>query len=134
VFVLVTVVLSISIIGIPLLLLEPFAVLFLLLMAVVGFAGTASALGQWAGRRFGLGTASGIADVCLGIFIILLPVLLGRLVALGGWTLSPVVFLLVATGVAVEFLAWSSGFGAVLTNAFSRWQAKRATRSIPPGA
>ena len=134
VFVLVAVVLSISIIGIPLLLLEPFAVLFLLLMAVVGFTGTASVLGQWAGRRFGLGTASGIADVCLGIFIILLPVLLGRFAALGGWALSPIVFVLVATGVAVEFLAWSSGFGAVLTNAFSRWQAKRAIRPIPPGA
>ena len=131
-FILVTVVLSISIIGIPLLLLEPFAVLFLLLMAVVGFTGTASAVGQWARRRFGLATTSGIADVCLGILIIFLPVLLGRFLALGGWTLSPIVFLLVATGVAVEFLAWSCGFGAVLTNAFSRWQAKRATRQAPP--
>ena len=55
VFMLVAVVLSISIIGIPLLLLEPFAVLFLLLMAVVGFTGTASAVGQWARRRFGIG-------------------------------------------------------------------------------
>ena len=71
---------------------------------------------------------SGFADVCLGIVIILLPVLVGRVVALAGWTVSPIVFLLVATGVAVEFLAWSSGFGAVLTNAFTRWQAKRAAR------
>ena len=133
-FVLITVVLSISIIGIPLLLLEPFAVLFLLLMAVVGFTGTASAVGQWTRRRFGMGTSSGIADVCLGILIILLPVLLGRFAALGGWALSPIVFVLVATGVAVEFLAWSSGFGAVLTNAFSRWQATRATRSASPAS
>jgi len=62
----------------------------------------------------------------------LLPLLVGRVLALGGWTLSPVVFLLVATGLAVEFLAWASGFGAVLTNTFSRWQARRATRSTPP--
>jgi hypothetical protein len=88
-------------------------------------------VGQWARRRFGIATTSGFADICLGILIILLPLLLGRVVALGGWALSPVVFLLVATGLAVEFLAWASGFGAVLTNTFSRWQATRAARSTP---
>jgi len=40
-----------------------------------------------------------------------------------------VVFMLVATGLAVEFLAWASGFGAVLTNAYSRWRARRAARA-----
>jgi hypothetical protein len=131
VFTLTVIVLSISIVGIPLLLLMPFAVLILLLMAIVGFSGTASAVGQWARRRFGIGTAPGFGDVCLGILIILLPVLVGRVVGLAGWPLSPIVFLLVATGLAVEFLAWSSGFGAVLTNVFSRWQATRAARSSP---
>jgi hypothetical protein len=129
VFTLTAVVLSISIVGIPLLLLMPFAVVVLLLMALVGFSGTASAVGQWTRRRFGIGTPSGFADVCLGILIILLPVLLGRVVAFGGWTLGPIVFLLVATGLAVEFLAWSGGFGAVLINAFSRWQATRGARA-----
>jgi hypothetical protein len=74
---------------------------------------------------------SPFADICLGILIVILPLLLGRFVALGGWTLGPIAFLLVATGLAVEFLAWASGFGAVLTNTFSRWQASRATRSTP---
>ncbi len=113
-------------------LLLPFAVVVLLLMSVVGFSGTAYAVGQWARRRFGIATTSGFADICLGILIILLPLLAGRVLALGGWTFSPVVFLLVATGLAVEFLAWASGFGAVLTNTFSRWQATRAARSTPP--
>jgi hypothetical protein len=129
VFVLAAVVLSISIIGIPLLILLPFAAFILVLMAIVGFSGTASAVGQRTRRRFGMSTPSAFADVCLGIVIILLPVLVGRVIALAGWTVSPIVFLLVATGVAVEFLAWSSGFGAVLTNVFSRWQAKRAARA-----
>jgi hypothetical protein len=132
VFTLTVIVLSVSIVGIPLLLLMPFAVLILLLMAIVGFSGTASAVGQWARRRFGIGTAPGFGDVCLGILIILLPVLVGRVVGLAGWPLSPIVFLLVATGLAVEFLAWSSGFGAILTNVFSRWQATRAARSSGP--
>ena len=130
-FVLTAIVLAISLIGIPLLLLLPFAVVVLLVMAVVGFSGTAYAIGQWARRRFGIATMSGFADICLGILIIILPLLLGRVVALGGWAFSPVVFLLVATGLAVEFLAWASGFGAVLTNTFSRWQATRAARSTP---
>ena len=128
-FTLTAIVLSISIVGIPLLILLPFALLVLLLMAIVGFSGTVSAIGQWARRRFGIGTTSPFVDVCLGILILLLPLLVGRLVAFGGWALSPIVFLLVAIGVAVEFLAWSSGFGAVLTNAFSRWQAKRSARA-----
>jgi hypothetical protein len=130
-FVLTAIVLAISLIGIPLLLLLPFAVVVLLVMSVVGFSGTAYAVGQWARRRFGIATMPGFPDICLGILIILLPLLLGRVVALGGWTLSPVVFLLVTTGLAVEFLAWASGFGAVLTNTFSRWQATRAARSTP---
>ena len=127
--ILIAVVLSISIIGIPLLLLMPFVVIALIGMAIVGFSGTASAIGQWARRRFSLSTAPGFADVCLGILIILLPLLIGRVIGLAGWTLGPIVFLFVATGLAVEFLAWSAGFGAVLTNVFSRWQATRAMRA-----
>jgi len=60
-----------------------------------------------------------------------LPLVVARFVAFGGWTLSPIVYLLVAAGLAVEFLAWSSGFGAVLTNVFSRWQAKRSAPTVP---
>ena len=130
-FVLTAIVLAVSLVGIPLLVLLPFAVVAVLVMAVVGFSGTSFAVGQWVRRRFGIATTSGFADICLGILVILLPLLLGRVVALGGWTLSPVVFLLVAVGLGVEFLAWASGFGAVLTNMFSRWQATRAARSTP---
>ena len=123
-------ILAISIIGIPLLLLLPFVVLFLLVLAVVGFSGTALAAGQWARRRFGLGTSPGLIDVAIGVVLILLPLLIGRLVALGGWATGPFSFLLIAAGIGLEFVAWSAGFGAVLTNAFGRWQARRSV----PGA
>jgi hypothetical protein len=131
VLVLTAIVLAISLIGIPLLLLLPFAIVVLLAMAVVGFSGTAC-------MRLGSGRVGGSASrrprgspiSVLGS--ILLPLLLGRVLALGGWPLSPAIFLLVATGLAVEFLAWSSGFGAVLANTFSRWQATRAARSTAP--
>lgn len=125
------VVLTITLIGIPLLLLLPFAVLFLLLMALVGFTGTAGAIGQRVRRRFGLGGESEFADVAAGILVILLPLLLGRLLAIAGWPASPFAFLLVGIGFAVEYLAWACGFGAVLTNAFTLWQARRAARPAP---
>jgi hypothetical protein len=122
-------VLAISIIGIPLLLLLPFVILLVVLMALVGFSGTACAVGQWARRRFNVGTQA--ADVALGVLIILSPVLAGRVVALAGWPVTPIAWLLISTGFAIEFLAWSSGLGAVLTNAFTRWQARRAVGVAP---
>jgi hypothetical protein len=132
VLVLTCVVLAISIVGIPLLLLVPFVILFFILLGLVGFTGTALAVGQWARRQFSLGTASGFADVWLGIVIILFPVLVGRLIGLAGFLTGPVVVLLVGAGIGLEFLAWSTGFGAVLTNTFSRWQARRAMKNSPP--
>jgi hypothetical protein len=128
------IVLAISVVGIPLLLLVPFLVLFLILLALVGFTGTALAVGQWARRQFSLGTTSGFADVWLGIVIILFPVLVGRLIGLAGFLTGPVVILLVTAGIGLEFLAWSTGFGAVLTNSFSSWQARKATRNSGPPA
>lgn len=118
----------VSVIGIPLLLLLPFVMLLLVLMALVGFTGTAYTLGQATRRRFGMAGQSPFTDVGVGILIILLPLLLGRVVALAGWPANPFAWLLIATGVGVEFLAWTGGFGAVLNNVFSRWRARRMAR------
>ena len=124
--VLTAVVLSISIVGIPLLLLLPFVVLVLLFIALAGFSGTAYAVGQRFRRGLGLSPSTAVFDVCLGVLIILLPVLAGRIIALAGWPATPIAVALLATGFGVEFLAWVSGFGAALTNSFTRWQGKRA--------
>jgi hypothetical protein len=129
VLVLTCIVLAISIVGIPLLLLMPFVILFLLVLALVGFTGTAMAIGQWTRRRFSLGLGAGFSDVWLGVVVILFPILIGRLVGLGGFLTGPIVFLLVAAGIGFEFLAWSTGLGAVLSNGFSQLQARRALRA-----
>ncbi|MBA2604233.1 MAG: hypothetical protein H0U94_11670 [Acidobacteria bacterium] len=133
--VLTVIVLAISIVGIPLLLLVPFAILVLILLALAGFSGTVYAVGQRTRRKMGLTNTPPFVDILMGVLVILLPILLARLVAFAGWPLGPLGMLLVAIGVAVEFLAWSSGFGAVLTNGFTRWQARRAARTyVPPPA
>lgn len=135
--ILTAVVMAVSIVGIPLLLLLPFVVLALIVMALVGFTGTAAAAGQWLQRRFSLGAGAPFVSVALGILAILSPLLVGRFLALAGWPVTPFAVLFVAAGFAVEMLAWASGFGAVLTNAFTRWQAGRVARTrvvAPPPA
>lgn len=130
---LLSVILVISIIGLPLLITIPFLLFALVLMALAGFSGAAYAIGQWARRRLNMAaTSSPFLDVSLGVLIILLPLLLGRILALGGWWSNPFAMLLVVVGFGVEFLAWSAGFGAVLTNGFGRWQARRAAGTMPP--
>jgi hypothetical protein len=128
---LIAVVLALSIVGIPLLLLTPFVVILLILMGLVGFAGTAAAVGHALRRRFGIAGQAGFVDVALGVVVLVSPVLIGRILALAGWAVAPITWLLIATGVAIEFLAWTTGFGAILTNAFSRWRARRTARTSP---
>jgi hypothetical protein len=128
VLVLTVIVLSISIIGIPLLLLLPFVVVGLIFMALVGFTGTAAAVGGLVQRRLSGGVRVDFAAVLVGLLVILSPLLIARLLALGGWPLTPVAVVLVGVGFAVELLAWASGFGAMLMNAFTRWQARRPFR------
>ncbi len=131
VLVLTVIVLSISIIGIPLLLLMPFVVVGLIFMALVGFTGTAAAVGGLVQRRLSGGVRVDFAAVLVGLLVILSPLLVARLLALGGWPLTPVAVVLVGVGFAVELLAWASGFGAMLINAFTRWQARRPFRGGP---
>jgi hypothetical protein len=130
-FVLVAILLAVTIVGIPLLLLLPFAALFLVLMAVAGFSGTALTIGRVARRRFGSEGDAPYVDLLAGVLVIMLPLLVARIVGLAGWAVSPLVFLLIAVGLCVEYLAWASGFGAVLINVFTRWQARRSPPAAP---
>lgn len=126
------IVLAISIIGIPLLLLVPFVILLLLAMAVAGFASSSYAVGRWGLRRLGVPPSSPYAVIAVGIFIVLLPLLVGRLFGLAGFPAAPVAWMFVALGVVIEFVTWSSGFGAVINNSFVRWQARRGVREPLP--
>jgi hypothetical protein len=130
VLVLTAIVLSISIIGIPLLLLLPFVVLALLVMALVGFTGTAAAIGSAVQRRYSPGVQTPYMAVVVGLLVILSPLIVGRLLAVIGWPVTPISIVLVAIGFTLELLAWASGFGAMLGHAFSGWQARRPHRGL----
>jgi hypothetical protein len=135
VLVLTAFVLAVSIIGIPLLLLLPFVLLALILMALVGFTGTAAAIGNAVQRRYAPGAQTPYMAVVVGVLVILSPVLLGRLLAVVGWPVSPAAVLLVAVGFTLELLAWASGFGAMLSTALSGWRSRRhavVASPLPP--
>jgi hypothetical protein len=114
------VVLVITIIGIPLLILIPFLILGLAMVAFVGFSGVAYRVGRYFGSRLGWNTDNPYLATIGGIVVLLAPTLLARLVGLSGLPLFPITGVLIFVGLALEYLAWTIGFGAVALMRFSR--------------
>ena len=127
----ISIVLILTFIGIPLLLLIPVLMIFLVFMGLAGFSGSAYAIGQWANRRFGIGSGTGVLSVVVGVCVILLPVMVARIVGLGGWMTSPFTWTIAALAFFFEAAVWCAGFGAVLSNTVAGWQARRAARAMP---
>lgn len=126
--------LVISIIGIPLLLLVPFAIILLGVIMLVGFTSAATIVGGWTLDRFpvrrSLGEGGGRTErnpylvVAIGLVVIAGLTLIGRLFALavGGFG-AP----LYVVGYLVEYLAWTVGFGAAIL----AWLHMRRSPSAP---
>ena len=90
VLVITIVLLAITIIGIPLLVLVPFAILGLVVIALVGFTGVSYRLGLLLSTRFGWNTANPYLTTIVGVVLLLSPVILARIVGLGGFPLFPI--------------------------------------------
>ena len=112
-------VLAISIIGIPLLLLVPVAIVGAMLAFLVGFTGVAYYVGGLLQSRVEQLRARPCAATLAAILVIVSPLLLARLVGLTG-ELGFIVGLLVAVGVVVEYLAWTTGLGAAALVRFAK--------------
>jgi hypothetical protein len=111
---------AVTIIGIPLLLLIPFALLGVIVLALAGFVAVAAHVGRIVAARFNLTSYGPIATTVLGVVVVTSPVILGRLLGLAG---GPMWFLsigLLGVGFIIEFLAWTVGIGAVALLRFSR--------------
>jgi len=111
--------LAISIIGIPLLLLLPFVVLGLIIVALVGFSGVAYEIGHWLKTRGGAEAGSMFVAALVGVFVIVAVALAGRGVALGGGLFSLFAAILLACAFLIEYAAWTIGIGATTLAAFS---------------
>ena len=131
VLVITCVVLAVSVIGIPLLILVPFAIVALLLVMLAGFSGVACAVGEWAAKRFGLAARSQFAFVWLGVAALLVPLVTARLLGLAGGFFGMMAMTLVGVGLVLEYAAWTAGLGAALMGV---WNGRRPPDTSPSGS
>jgi hypothetical protein len=134
VLVLVMVVLAVSIIGIPLLVLVPFALLALMVANFLGFVGVARVLGGGAERQFNWSASSVALSVVVGVVLIQALSLVGRVLSLPGGWLAVLGFTFVGLGFFVKYVVWTMGLGAMTLAALSgEWRRPRETSvAVPP--
>ena len=113
--VLTVVVLAVSIVGIPLLLLIPFAVALAVVLMIIGFTGVACVVGRFVSPRIGIGS-SPYLSVAVGVLVVLGVTLIARLCALVGGVAFGMVIggTLAVLGFLAEYLAWTIGIGALI--------------------
>lgn len=112
-------VLVLSLIGIPLLLLVPFLVLFLIAMAVVGYAAVARGVGELMRSRSRVPVGTSFVAVAVGVFAIQIVALFAEFLDLIGLPFF-IHVLFGLLGFVVQFLAWTAGLGAVALSRFGR--------------
>ena len=117
------VILAVSIIGIPLLVLVPFAIMLLMVVALVGFTGVSYHVGGLLAGRFGWTERGSYVAVVLGVLAIALITIVARAAAIvgGGLFTFPIAFV----GYIVEYLAWTLGFGAAILALHRDWRTRR---------
>ncbi len=118
VFLLLCLILVISIIGIPLVLLLPFAFLALVLMAFVGFCGVALGVGGFLQDRFGWRRTSPYLTLLLGLGAIQIWSLIGDLFDFGWGPLWFFALMFGIFGVLIKYAAWTVGLGAAILTRF----------------
>ena len=114
------VVFVVTIVGIPLLLLVPFAMLAFGGVLLLGFTAVAYHLGRLANARFAWRHDNTYLTAVTGILMLVSPVLIARVLGLADWLLFPLTGTLVFLGLVAEYLAWTVGFGAVALLKFER--------------
>jgi len=119
VLIMTAVVLAISIIGIPLLVLLPVAIVALLVVMLVGFTAVAYHVGRLLQDKVDALRTRPYAATFAGILLIVSPVLLARLVGLTG-DLGFIVWPIAAVGFLLEYAAWTAGLGAAALVRFNR--------------
>jgi hypothetical protein len=125
------VVLAVSIIGIPLLLLVPFAVVLAGVLMFIGFTGVACEVGHLLSERFGIRRGP-YATVALGVVAVVGIPLIAKIISLAGGLMFGAIVAgpLAAVGYLVEYIAWTMGIGALIL----AWGKSRQSGSSPAAA
>jgi hypothetical protein len=129
VLVLTVVFLAISIVGIPLLFLVPFALVALLFGVLMGFTGVARRVGEWA-----VGPYKGpMVATMVGVAVITAGAIVTRIVWLIPGPIAPLAFVLWMTALFIEYIAWTVGLGALLLTRFgTRGPSAPPLDAVPP--
>lgn len=126
------VILAISIVGIPLLLLVPVALVGVLLVLLGGFTGAVHVVGRWAAARAGWDADQPYLRVWLGVLVVLAPLLVARLVGLVGGPFNLLALMVAGVGLVIEYVVWTTGFGAALAAAYEGWQTRGSATAMVP--
>jgi hypothetical protein len=135
--ILVVVVLCVSIIGIPLLLLVPFALFALLVVCFLGFVAVAHQLGSLLKQRFGWKLDSPYMVVALGVLMIQIWGFIGSLFDVGWGPLWFIAVMFFIFSAVLKYVAWTVGFGAALLTRFGTkdtWGDSAAAPLLPTPA
>lgn len=128
------IILLVSVIGIPLIVLLPFALLALIVGAFLGYAAVALRLGSWAEGRFGWRLGSPYLTALVGVLLVQSASLAGRALDWGFFPLSFFVGLLLFAAFVVQYAVWTVGLGAVLITRFGTYAVWRGWRWHRPEA
>ncbi|HEX9733805.1 MAG TPA: hypothetical protein VGG06_17680 [Thermoanaerobaculia bacterium] len=130
---LVSLLLVISIVGIPILfVLWPLSILLLVALFVLGYAGVAVALGQSTVRgRLDPRQASPFVLVLVGLLLVQVWSVFGHGLAVAGGFVRAAGLLLIALGFLLKYLVWTVGLGAVMLDRFSPLPAPAAPPILP---
>jgi hypothetical protein len=132
--VLTCVVLAISIIGIPFLLLVPFAILALVIGSLLGYTAVAKHLGHVAESRFGWHHASPYISLLIGVGLIMLLSFFGHALGVAGGPLKLFGTVLTILGFIAQYVAWTIGLGVLLLTRFGtryRWGDGETPEPVP---
>ncbi|HYH44194.1 MAG TPA: hypothetical protein VEG34_00780, partial [Thermoanaerobaculia bacterium] len=132
----VTILLIITIVGCLVVMLYPVLVLVLILFLLLGYTAVALRIGRWMEGRFGWRLANPYLHVLLGVAVIHVLFLIGRLFGIAGGVIDWVSGILLFAGVVVEVAVWMTGFGALVLTRFGlgpRWRRPFET-GLPPGS
>jgi hypothetical protein len=136
--VLVTLILIISIIGIPLVLLVPFFVLALILVSFLGYTAVAMWLGEFLHGRFGWKIESPYLILVLGVLTIQIWSVIGDMLDFSWGPLWFFAVMFGVLGIVVKYLAWTVGLGAAVLARFGTadgWGGRgQASSYLPPAA
>jgi hypothetical protein len=125
--------LAITIIGIPFVaILVPIALVVAAFAFVLGFTALACRIGEWIEDRLGWQPGNAFVATAIGFVLLMAPTLLARMVDVASGGVAPLTFAMMAIGLTVEFLAWTTGVGAAIITGLGRWYTVPPPITAPP--